>query len=395
MSDLEAFRSETRAWLEANYPPSLNEPMAEDDAPWGGRNYRPSNPDAKLWLERMGAKGWTAPMWPTQYSGGGLSADENRVLTQELTRIKARPALMSFGVWMLGPVLLEYANEEQKQKFLPPIVRGEIRWCQGYSEPGAGSDLAGLQTRCEDQGDHYLINGQKVWTSYADQADWIFCLVRTDTSKKHEGISFLLFDMKTPGVEARPIKLISGSSPFCETFFDNVKVPKDQLVGKLNGGWDIAKRLLQYERQNISAGGFGGGAGLEIEEAAKQFVGIEAGKLADTDLRTRIAAHKMDAKAFALTVRRAEAESKASRGPSAATSIIKYAAAKLNQDKCELMVEAMGTQGLGWEGEGFDPEGLKATRAWLRSKGNSIEGGTSEVNLNVVAKRVLGLLDHQ
>ncbi len=395
MSDLEAFRSETRAWLEANYPPSLNEPMAEDDAPWGGRNYRPANPDAKLWLERMGAKGWTAPMWPTQYGGGGLSADENRVLTQELARIKARPALMSFGVWMLGPVLLEYANEEQKQKFLPPIVRGEIRWCQGYSEPGAGSDLAGLQTRCEDQGDHYLINGQKVWTSYADQADWIFCLVRTDTSKRHEGISFLLFDMKTPGVEARPIKLISGSSPFCETFFDNVKVPKDQLVGKLNGGWDIAKRLLQYERQNISAGGFGGGAGLEIEEAAKQFVGIEAGKLADTDLRTRIAAHKMDAKAFALTVRRAEAESKASRGPSAATSIIKYAAAKLNQDKCELMVEAMGTQGLGWEGEGFDPEGLKATRAWLRSKGNSIEGGTSEVNLNVVAKRVLGLLDHQ
>jgi alkylation response protein AidB-like acyl-CoA dehydrogenase len=395
MSDIEAFRAETRAWLEANYPPSLNAPMAEDDAPWGGRNYKPSNPDAKLWLDRMGAKGWTAPMWPTQYGGGGLSSEENRVLNQELARIKARPALMSFGVWMLGPVLLEYATEEQKQKFLPPIVRGEIRWCQGYSEPGAGSDLAGLQTRCEDKGDHYLINGQKVWTSYADQADWIFCLVRTDTTKKHEGISFVLFDMTSPGVEARPIKLISGSSPFCETFFDNVKVPKDQLVGKLNGGWEIAKRLLQYERQNISASGFGGGAGLEVEDAAKQFVGVEAGKLADADLRARIAAHKMDAKAFALTVRRAEAESKASKGPSAATSIIKYAAAKLNQDKCELMVEALGTQGLGWEGEGFDPEGLKATRAWLRSKGNSIEGGTSEVNLNVVAKRVLGLLDHQ
>ena len=219
--------------------------------------------------------------------------------------------------------------------------------------------------------------------------------MRTDTSKKHEGISFLLFDMTTPGVEARPIKLISGSSPFCETFFDNVKVPKDQLVGKLNGGWDIAKRLLQYERQNISAGGFGGGAGMEIEEAAKAYVGVEGGKLADPDLRARIAGHKMDAKAFTLTVRRAQAESKAAKGPSAATSIIKYAAAKLNQDKCELMVEALGTQGLGWEGEGFDPEGLKATRAWLRSKGNSIEGGTSEVNLNVVAKRVLGLLDHQ
>ena len=395
MADLETFRTEVRTWLEANYPTSLNAPMAEDDAPWGGRNYRPSNPDAKLWLERMGARGWTAPMWPRQYGGGGLTADESRVLAQELGRIKARPALMSFGVWMLGPVLLEYATEEQKQRFLPPIVRGEIRWCQGYSEPGAGSDLASLATRCEDKGDHFLINGQKVWTSYADQADWIFCLVRTDTTKKHEGISFVLFDMKSSGVEARPIKLISGSSPFCETFFDNVRVPKDQLVGKLNGGWDIAKRLLQYERQNISAGGFGGGAGIEVEEAAKSFVGVVDGKIADPDLRARIAAHKMDARAFALTVRRAEVESRAAKGPSAATSIIKYAAAKLNQDKSELMVEALGTQGLGWEGEGFDLEALKQTRAWLRSKGNSIEGGTSEVNLNVVAKRVLGLLDHQ
>ncbi len=394
-TELDAFRAETRAWLEQNYPRSLDAPMAEDDAPWGGRRAKWSNPDAKLWLDRMAAKGWTAPTWPTAYGGGGLSAEQNRVLQQELIRLKARPALMSFGLWMLGPVLLEYATEEQKQKFLPPIVRGEIRWCQGYSEPGAGSDLAGLQTRCEDQGDHYLVNGQKVWTSYADQADWIFCLVRTDTSKKHEGISFLLFDMTTPGVEPRPIKLISGSSPFCETFFDNVKVPKDQLVGRLNGGWDIAKRLLQYERQNISASGFGGGAGPELEDVAKAFVGVSGGKIADPDLRARIAEHRMYAKAFALTVRRAEAESKAAKGPSAATSIIKYAAAKMNQDRSELMVEALGTQGLGWEGEGFDPDALKATRAWLRSKGNSIEGGTSEVNLNVVAKRVLGLLDHQ
>lgn len=259
-SELDAFRAETRAWLEANYPPSLNAPMGEDEAPWGGRKMVWKNPDAKLWLDRMAQKGWTAPMWPTEYGGGGLSKAQNKVLEQELRRLKARPALMSFGIWMLGPVLLEYATEEQKQRFLPQIVRGETRWCQGYSEPGAGSDLAALQTKCEDKGDHYLINGQKVWTSYADQADWIFCLVRTDTSKKHEGISFVLFDMTSPGVEARPIKLISGSSPFCETFFDNVKVPKDQLVGKLNGGWDIAKRLLQYERQNISASGFGGGA---------------------------------------------------------------------------------------------------------------------------------------
>merc|ERR1719487_347701 len=235
-TELDAFRAETRAWLEANYPPSLNAPMSEDEAPWGGRKMVWKNPDAKLWLDRMAERGWTAPMWPKEYGGGGLSKAQNKVLEQELRRLKARPALMSFGIWMLGPVLLEYATEEQKQRFLPQIVKGEIRWCQGYSEPGAGSDLASLQTKCEDKGDHYLINGQKVWTSYADQADWIFCLVRTDTTKKHEGISFVLFDMTSLGVEARPIKLISGSSPFCETFFDNVKVPKEQLVGKLNGG---------------------------------------------------------------------------------------------------------------------------------------------------------------
>ena len=393
--DIDTFRTETRAWLEANCPASMRTPMTADETPWGGRRFQWKNPDAKLWLERMAERGWTAPTWPKAYGGGGLSAQQARVLEQELNRIKARPALFSFGVWMLGPVLLEYATEAQKLEHLPKIVRGEIRWCQGYSEPGAGSDLAALQTRCEDQGDHYLINGQKVWTSYADQADWIFCLVRTDTTRKHEGISFILFDMTTAGVEARPIKLISGESPFCETFFTNVKAPKSQLVGKLNGGWEIAKRLLQFERQNISAGGFGGAAGLEVEEAALAHVGAIDGKIADHDLRARIAAHKMDAKAFALTVRRVEAEAKAGKGLGPAASIVKYAAATLNQEKQELMLEAMGLDGLGWAGDGFDPRAIRETRAWLRSKGNSIEGGTSEINLNVVAKRVLGLLDHQ
>lgn len=393
--ELDVFRTETRAWLEANCPASMRTPLTGDETPWGGRKFKWKNPDSKLWLDRMAEKGWTAPMWPKAYGGGGLTAAEARVLEQELARIKARPALFSFGVWMLGPVLLEYANEEQKKEHLPKIVRGEIRWCQGYSEPGAGSDLAGLQTRCEDKGDHFLINGQKVWTSYADQADWIFCLVRTDTTKKHEGISFVLFDMTTPGVEARPIKLISGESPFCETFFSDVKVPKAQMVGKLNGGWDIAKRLLQFERQNISAGGFGGAAGLEIEEVALAHTGSDNGKIADADLRARISAHKMDAKAFSLTVRRVETEAKSGKGLGPAASILKYAAATLNQHKHELMLEAMGADGLGWDGEGFDPANVRETRAWLRSKGNSIEGGTSEINLNVVAKRVLGLMDHQ
>jgi alkylation response protein AidB-like acyl-CoA dehydrogenase len=392
--DLDAFREETRAWLEANCPPSMRTPMTgEEDAVWGGRNYEFKNPEAKLWLERMGAKGWTAPTWPAAYGGGGLSADENRVLQSELKRINARPPLFSFGLWMLGPVLLEYANEEQKQEHLPKIVRGEIRWCQGYSEPGAGSDLAGLQTKCEDKGDHWLINGQKVWTSYANYADWCFCLVRTDTSVKHEGISFVLIDMTTKGVETRPIKLISGSSPFCETFFTDVKIPKANMVGRLNGGWEIAKRLLQYERTNIS--GFGSNTRVDVVDLAKKHVGVEDGALADRDLRARIAAHKMTERAYALSVQRAQEEAKAGQNVSHMASMFKVAGATLNQDRCELMVEAAGNRALGWAGEGFSADDIATTRGWLRSKGNSIEGGTTEINLNVVAKRVLGLRDTQ
>ncbi|MGE0044144.1 MAG: acyl-CoA dehydrogenase family protein [Hyphomonadaceae bacterium] len=393
---LEAFRNETRAWLEANCPPAMRTPMGEDDAVWGGRKFKFKSPESKQWLDAMAAKGWTAPTWPKEYGGGGLSPAENNILQEELRRIKARPPLFSFGLWMFGPVLIEYGNEEQKKKYLPQIVRGEIRWCQGYSEPGAGSDLASLQTKCEDKGDHWLINGQKIWTSYANEADWMFCLVRTDTKVKHEGISFVLFDMETQGVETRPIKLISGASPFCETFLTDVKVPKDQMVGRLNGGWEIAKRLLMFERQNISAGGFGGGAGaIPIEEIAKHYVGVESGKLADADLRARIAQHKMFDKAFGLTVRRGQEMAKAGESVGHMASMFKVAAAGLNQEKTELIVEALGNRALGWGGDGFSKPELMAPRAMLRAKGNSIEGGTTEVNHNVVAKRVLGLRDHQ
>jgi len=392
---IDSFRAETRAWLEENCPASMRTPMPEDEVVWGGRGFRFKHRDQELWLQRMGERGWTAPTWPRAYGGGGLTADEAQVLAQELARIKARPALFSFGVWMLGPVLLEYGSEEQKREHLPPIVRGEIRWCQGYSEPGAGSDLAGLQTRCEDHGDHWLINGQKVWTSYADQADWMFCLVRTDPSVKHEGISFVLFDMTTPGVEARPIPLISGSSPFCETFLTDVKVPKGNLVGRLHGGWEIAKRLLQYERQNISAGGGLGQLPLPLLEIAKRYVGVDdAGRIADPDLRARVAKHLMDERAFDLTVRRIRDEAKAGGSVGHMASVLKVAMAHINQERLELAVEAMGHRGLGW-GEGFASEELAVTRGWLRSKGNSIEGGTSEINLNVIARRLLGLRDHQ
>ncbi len=400
-SDLDAFRAETRAWLEANYPAVLKDPKTRihPEAMWGGRAFAGSDDPHIAWIRALASKGYTAPTWPKAYGGGGLGAEQAKVLGEELSAGGYRQGLVSFGLWMLGPVLQEYGTEAQKQEHLPKIIAGEIRWCQGYSEPGAGSDLASLQTRCEDKVDHWLINGQKIWTSYANRADWCFCLVRTDTTKKHEGISFVLIDMASPGVETRPIKLISGDSPFCETFFTDVKIPKDNLVGKVNGGWEIAKRLLQYERQNIS-GGFGagtgaaGGAAGDLGQIAKRYVGLdETGAVADADLRGRITRNKMDFQAFYLTLGRLAAESRAANGPSAATSIIKYAAATLAQERSELMVEAMGAQAAGWEGEGFSPSELMATRGWLRSKGNSIEGGTSEVNVNVVAKRVLGLPD--
>jgi alkylation response protein AidB-like acyl-CoA dehydrogenase len=400
-TDLDGFRAEARAFIAASYPPELKgkAPATDPEAVWGGRAFAGSDDPQIRWMRAMASRGWTAPTWPKAYGGGGLSAPEAKALEKEVAAAGARPALMSFGLWMLGPVLLEYANETQKQEHLPKIVGGEIRWCQGYSEPGAGSDLASLQTRCEDKGDHWLINGSKIWTSYANKADWCFCLVRTDTSKKHEGISFVLIDMASPGVETKPIRLISGDSPFCETFFTDVKVPKENLVGKLNGGWEIAKRLLQYERANISGGfvgggGAAGGAAGDLADIAKATIGLDAsGALADADLRSRIVRSRIDSQAFFLTLSRVSAEARSSNGPSAATSIIKYAAATLAQERSELIVEALGAQGLGWDGEGYSPAERQATRGWLRSKGNSIEGGTSEVNLNVIAKRVLGLPD--
>ncbi|HMP61530.1 MAG TPA: acyl-CoA dehydrogenase family protein [Phenylobacterium sp.] len=398
--DLNTFRSDVRAWLEAEYPAELRDPSAKVDpeAMWGGRRFEGSSDPQIAWMRKVARKGWTAPTWPAEYGGGGLTPAQARIVEQEMAAGRYRTPLASFGVWMLGPVLMEYGNEAQKQEHLPKIINGEIRWCQGYSEPGAGSDLASLQTRCEDKGDHWLINGQKIWTSYADKADWCFCLVRTDTTKKHEGVSFVLIDMRTPGVETRPIQLISGESPFCETFFTDVKVPKENLVGKVNGGWEIAKRLLQYERQNIS-GGFGGGGGAggaagDLGQLAKTYLGAdESGALADSDLRQRITLNKMNMQCLGLTIARSAAESKAGGGPSAAVSIIKYAAATFAQERSELMVEAMGHQGLGWEGDDYKGGELLAVRGWLRSKGNSIEGGTSEVNLNVISKRVLGLPD--
>jgi len=397
MTDLDTFRTETRAWLDANYPTSLRDPDSDAQVVWGGRKETYSNPDSKLWLDRMAEKGWTCPTWPTAYGGGGLTADEDKVLQQELTRLHARPALQSFGIWMLGPALLEFATEEQKQTYLPPIVRGEIRWCQGYSEPNHGSDLAALQTRAEDQGDHYLVNGSKIWTSYADEADWIFCLVRTNTDvPKHEGISFLLFDMASEGVSTSPIELISGASPFCQTFFDNVRVPKGQLVGELNKGWTVAKRLLQHERNMVAGIGGNsalGASGRRLEDIAKEYLGEVNGKISDAALRSQVTKQRQNDKAFQYTLARAGEEAKSGNPDGNLASMFKFYGTEQNKSKYELMLDLMGSQALGWAGNSFDDKELNTTRNWLRSKANSIEGGTSEVQLNIIAKRVLGLPD--
>jgi acyl-CoA dehydrogenase len=357
----------------------------------GGRNPTPDHPDQTVWCDRMAARGWTVPHWPKEYGGGGLDKEEVKVLRQEMRHIKARSSLDSFGISMLGPALLQFGSEEQKQEHLPKIARGEIRWCQGYSEPGAGSDLASLQTKAEDHGDHYIVNGQKVWTSYADKADWIFCLVRTDnTGSKHEGISFVLFDMETQGVSTRPIKLISGSSPFCETFFDDVKVWKKNLMGEEGKGWTIAKYLLTHEREMIS--GFGTASGKSLGEGAAESMGTDAsGRLSNSVLRQNIAQYQLDTFVFGATMSRVGDEAKAGKGLGPASSIFKYYGTELNKRRNELHLAIAGEEALGWEGESYD-EGL-ISRTWLRSKGNSIEGGTTEVQLNIISKRVLGLPD--
>ena len=383
MSDLENFRADSRAWLEANCPAEMREAVRDEtDACWGGREATYKSPAQKRWMDAMAAKGWTVPDWPKAYGGAGLTPEETKILRQEMQSLKCRSPLSSFGIWMLGPALLKFGTEEQKVHYLNQIAKGEIRWCQGYSEPGAGSDLVSMQTFGEDKGDHWVVNGSKIWTSYADKADWIFCLVRTDKANKYQGISFLLFDMKTPGVSTKPILLISGNSPFCETFFDDVVVPKDQLVGELNRGWDVAKYLLGHEREMIS----GGGLGTDMMSIGAQFKDVASD---EPVLRADMADFDVEVMAFRAMSEKFVDEMKAGKGHPAAPNMMKYVGTELNKRRHELVMAAGGSDALEWESD-TSRGGAKA-RHWLRTKANSIEGGTSEVMLGVVAKRILEL----
>ena len=395
MPDLDAFREEARRWLTANAPASMRTPpTTPDEICWGGKK-TPYPPDVKRWLAVMAERGWTAPVWPKEYGGGGLSKQEAKVLAEEMGKLRLRPALIGFGLTMIGPLLLQEGSEELKREHLPRIVRGEVRWCQGYSEPGAGSDLASLQAKAVRDGDSFVVNGQKVWTSYADKSDWMFVLVRTDfEARKQEGITFLLMDMTSPGVSVRPILLISGSSPFCETFLSDVRVPVKNVVGKINGGWAMAKALLGHERTMIADAYKERDEDERLVNLARRYLPTQpGGGIGDALLRDAITQVTMDQAALDLTLARSRDGAKAGHKPGPETSIFKYYGTELNMRRRELMVKIAGPQGLGWEGPGFDENELTVTRDWLRSRGNSIEGGTSEIQLNIIAKRVLGLPD--
>ena len=376
----------------------MRTPIRPEDAIWSRKDAE-KWPDALRWLEVNAARGFTAPTWPREYGGAGLSKAEAKILAEEMAALGLRPPLIGFGQSMIGPLLLQEGTEEQKRQHLPPIVRGEVRWCQGYSEPGAGSDLASLQTKAVRDGDHYVVDGQKVWTSYAEKADWMFILVRTDPSaRKQNGITFLLMDMKSPGVTVRPIRLISGASPFCETFLSGVRVPVANVVGQENQGWAIARALLAHERTMIGDIWKVADDTARLVAAAREHLGDDGGRLADAIVRDKVAALEIDQACLDLAMQRSKDGARAGHKPGHESSFFKLVGTELNQRRRDLMCVILGPQSLGWDesgqgSEGFTAAELQAAREWLRSRGNTIEGGTSEIQLGIIAKRVLGLPD--
>lgn len=393
-TNIDEFRLEVSTWLDDTFPSSLAGKGSEIGL---GRNVSGRlADDSNKWREQLASKGWGAPTWPVEYGGAGLSQKHAQVISDEMVKKQAFnpiPMLAGMGVTMVGPTILEYGTEAQKLRHLPKMAGGEVFWCLGYSEPGAGSDLASLATKAEDKGDHWLINGQKVWTSGADIAQWCGALVRTDPkAKKRSGISFIMFPMDQPGVRTRPVKLISGDSPFCEMFFDDAKAEKTELLGDLNDGWSLGKRLLQHERQSQTGEGGPVTGGEFLGDIAKRYVDTnEDGTLEDTDLRLRLAAHLMDEAAHKLTIGRIMAEAKGNVEVTAVASILKNSATDVAQSRTELLMELMGTQGLGWAGDQYSSDELDSVRIWLGVKAMSIYGGSYEVQKNIISKNILGL----
>ena len=381
MGSVESFRDEVREWLAENCPEDVR----------GSSRDRLPRKRFDEWVRALGSRGWAAPGWPAEYGGGGLDREHQAVLSEEMRAIKAPPA-GSFGLSMLGPTILEFGTPEQKAEHLPRITRHEVIWCQGYSEPGAGSDLASLQTRAVREGDEYVVTGQKIWTTGAPHADWIFCLVRTDPdAPKHEGISFLLFPMKQDGVKVSPIRLIDGSEHFAQVFFDGARAKASDVIGPVNGGWTVAKGLLQHERGVANPEGRASGtAGRKgLIDIAREQVGEREGRLADPSLRERIAQHELDTQAFGLTMRRAAEEARAGQTGRQIAAMSKYYWSELGKREQDIAMSVLGSRALGWSGEGYKDSELTRTRRWLMTRADSIWGGTSEIQRNIIAKRVL------
>jgi alkylation response protein AidB-like acyl-CoA dehydrogenase len=390
---IEKFRQEVKEWLEANCPPEMRTPTPEGGIVWVGSKIHFDSEPQRLWYERMRDKRWFAPGWPVEYGGGGLSPKEVRVLERELSRMKCRLPMVNLGIWMIGPIILEFGTEEQKRQHIPKMCSGEASWCQGFSEPNAGSDLASLKMRATIDGDDFVLAGSKIWTSYAQKSDWMYCLIRTDpeASNKQQGISLVLLDMASPGITVKPIELISGKSNFCQVFFDDVRVPRKNMIGELNGGWPITKKLLQYERGAMAKLSESSVTGKDLTTLAQEYLPQVADPVQKAALRDRIAACIIDEKAALFTMQRVGEEARAGGDVGTISSIFKYAHGEEGRNKYEALLALLGHRALGWEGDEFSEDELMVAKQWLLSWTYCIAGGTSEIQLNVIAKRILGL----
>jgi alkylation response protein AidB-like acyl-CoA dehydrogenase len=374
--DEASFRTEVRSWLEANLPPALR-----------GRTNRPPPAELMPWYRTLSCKGWIAPHWPKQYDGMGATLNEQIIMTEELARVGA-PQLPAQGLNHIGPILIEFGTEAQKAKHLPPIIAGTVIWAQGYSEPGAGSDLASLATRATLEGDHFVVHGQKIWTTWAHYSDWMFALVRTDplAQPRHAGISFLLLDLHSPGITIRPIRTIAGDDEFSEVFFENVVVPAENLVGKLNDGWRIANALLGHERLGTSNPQYALIALDRIRTVARA-----SGAMADPAFRDRLAAVSINVTALSALFSHAVELTNLQRSPGPEASMIKIFGSELLQSLNDLLIEAAGSHASIEKPITTDFATVDVSTAFLQVRRATIYGGSSEIQRNIIARRVLNL----
>ncbi|HRE45876.1 MAG TPA: acyl-CoA dehydrogenase family protein [Terricaulis sp.] len=385
-----AFRDEVRAFIEQNYPAHLKGKAMREDL---------SREEFLAWHKILGKKGWSAPAWPAQYGGTGWTATQRYIWLEENARAETI-APLPFSVSMVGPVIYTFGTEEQKQRFLPGILSGEVWWCQGYSEPGAGSDLASLKTKAVREGDYYIVNGQKTWTTLGQYADWGFFLVRTDSeAKPQEGISFLLIDMKSPGVSVRPIKLLDGGHEVNDVFLEDVKVPVDQRIYEENKGWTCAKFLLAHERAGIAGVARSKRNVEKLKAIAKAEIGDDGGPLIESpDFRAKLAQLEIDLSALEMTELRTLAREQAGKGPGPESSLLKIRGTEIQQRLTELTLEAVGNyaqpfpRGLGDNEFSIGPDYAgPAAPIYFNWRKASIYGGSNEIQRNIIAKMVLGL----